>query len=74
MSISYILEKGKLEPQDTTRLEQFQATHHEQDHKESLGFSESHFWASSVIARNLHVLMKQSSSTGRPWWVPMLIC
>lgn len=70
MNIIYILEKWKLEPQEITCLEQFQATHHEQDHKQSLCFSKSHLWASSIIARDLHGFMKQSTSSGRPRWVP----
>lgn len=71
MNIIYISEKWKLEPQEITCLEQFQATHHEQDNKQSLCFSKSHLWASSIIARDLHDFMKQStSSAGRPWWVP----
>ena len=70
MNIIYISEKWKLEPQEITCLEQFQATHHEQDNKQSLCFSKSHLWASSIIARDLYDFTKQSTSSGRPWWVP----
>lgn len=70
MNIIYILEKWKLKPQEITCLEQFQATYHEQDHKQSLCFSKSHLWASSIRARDLHDFMKQSTSSGRPRWVP----
>ena len=70
MNIIYISEKWKLEPQEITCLEQFQATHHEQDNKQSLCFSKSHLWASSIIARDLYDFTKLSTSSGRPWWVP----
>lgn len=70
MSIIYILEKWNLEPLKITCLEQFQATHHEKDHKQSLCFSKSYFWASSIMARDLCVVMKQPSSSGRPPGVP----
>lgn len=33
-------------------------------------FQKSHLRASSITARDLHDFTKQSTSSGRPWWVP----